>query len=132
MKNTTQVILKDIVLQVGILFSLERVTAPSVVTLPSEFLKGSIQSIEAKHGGNIQILPPYTPRVLLDSLVWMHMPGGDCSSFNYASNDLWHVLASTGQRICTSNLHPNDINAFVACRLIPLDECSGVRPIGVG
>ena len=34
MKNTTQVILKDTVLQVGILFSMERVTAPSVCTLP--------------------------------------------------------------------------------------------------
>ena len=33
-KNTTQVILKDTVLQAGILFSMERVTAPSICTLP--------------------------------------------------------------------------------------------------
>ncbi len=34
MKNTTQVIIKNTVLQVGILFSIERVTAPSICTLP--------------------------------------------------------------------------------------------------
>ena len=34
MKNTTQVTHKDTVLQVGILFSMESVTAPSICTLP--------------------------------------------------------------------------------------------------
>ena len=37
-----------------------------------------------------------------------------------------------GQRICTSTIHPDDLSAFVACRLIPLNKCPGVRPIGIG
>ncbi len=64
----------------------------------------------------------------LDAYAWRRL----CSSFKYASHDLCHALAVAGQRICTSNLHPDDLSAFVACRLIPLDKCPGVRPIGVG
>ncbi len=32
----------------------------------------------------------------------------------------------------TTFVHPEGLSAFVACRLIPLDKCPGVRPIGVG
>ena len=28
--------------------------------------------------------------------------------------------------------HPDDLSAFIACRLIPLNKSPGVRPIGVG
>ena len=37
-----------------------------------------------------------------------------------------------GHRICTEAVHPDGLTAFVACRLIPLDKQSGVRPIGIG
>ena len=36
-----------------------------------------------------------------------------------------------GRRICTTFVHPESLSAFVACRLIPLDKCPGIRPIGV-
>ena len=64
----------------------------------------------------------------LDAFVWRRL----CSSFKSASNDLCQAIAATAKRICTSDLHPDDISAFVACRLIPLDKCPGVRPIGIG
>ena len=51
--------------------------------------------------------------------------------FKSASHDLCHALAAVGRRICSSNIHPDDLSAFVACRLIPLNKCPGVRPIGV-
>ena len=37
-----------------------------------------------------------------------------------------------GRRIATSSVNPEGLSAFVACRLIPLNKCPGVRPIGVG
>ena len=37
-----------------------------------------------------------------------------------------------GRRIATTAVNPEGLSAFVACRLIPLDKCPGVRPIGVG
>ena len=34
--------------------------------------------------------------------------------------------------LCSSLVNPESISAFVACHLIPLDKCPGVRLIGVG
>ena len=42
------------------------------------------------------------------------------------------ALAAVGRRICSSLVSTESIGAFVACRLIPLNKCPGVRPIGVG
>ena len=64
----------------------------------------------------------------LDAYAWRRL----CSSFKSASYDLCHALAAVGWRICSSNVHPDDLSAFVTCRLIPLNKCPGVRPIGVG
>ena len=42
------------------------------------------------------------------------------------------TLASATRRICTELVDPIVIMPLVACRLIALDKCPGVRPIGVG
>lgn len=39
---------------------------------------------------------------------------------------------AVGRRLCTDSINPDYLSAFVACRLIPLDKCPGVRPIGIG
>ena len=52
-----------------------------------------------------------------------------CSSFKSASHDLCHALAAVGQRTFSCNIHPDNLSAFVACRLMPLKKCPGV---GVG
>ena len=36
------------------------------------------------------------------------------------------------RRICTTLVDPSGLKAFVACRLVALDKCPGVRPIGIG
>ena len=55
-----------------------------------------------------------------------------CSSFQGASTDLCNALAAVAKRLCTVNVHPDGLAAFVACRLIPLNKNPGVRPIGIG
>ena len=64
----------------------------------------------------------------LDSAAWKRM----CTSFKSTSADLCEALASIARRICSSFVDPKGLSAFVACRLIALDKCPGVRPIGIG
>ena len=64
----------------------------------------------------------------LDSYAWRRL----CSSFKSASHSLCTAPASVGRRIATTAVNPEGLSAFIACRLIPLDKCPGVRPIGVG
>ena len=64
----------------------------------------------------------------LDAQAWRRM----CSSFKSASTSLCTALAGVGKHIATTLIHPEGLNALVACRLIPLNKCPGVRPIGVG
>ena len=63
----------------------------------------------------------------LDAHCWRRL----CTSFHSASWDLCHSLASLAKRLCTSFVDPKGLSAFLACRLIALDKCPGVRPIGV-
>ena len=76
------------------------------------------------------------PQVLLDHQAWMQMDGGD---FVFLSKQLpiamifnCIALALLARRICSELVDPSGIEAFVASRLIPLDKCPGVRPIGIG
>ena len=64
----------------------------------------------------------------LDASAWKRL----CSSFGSHSVDLCNAIASVSKRICTTYVNPEDIRALVACRLIALDKCPGVRPIGIG
>ena len=64
----------------------------------------------------------------LNAYAWRRL----CSSFKSASNSSCTALADVGRRIATTNVNPEGLEAFVACRLIALDKCPGVRPIGVG
>ena len=65
----------------------------------------------------------------VDAYAWRRM----CTSFKEASAGLCKALASVASRLCTSLIkEPAVLMPFVACRLIPLDKCPGVRPIGIG
>ena len=63
----------------------------------------------------------------LDAYSWRRL----CSSFK-SSNALCSALACVGKRLCSTRVNPDHLSAFVTCRLIPLDKCPGVRPIGIG
>ena len=64
----------------------------------------------------------------LDTCRWKRL----CTAFSNYSTDLCDVLASLCHKICTEYLDPSDLAPLVACRLIALDKCPGVRPIGIG
>ena len=64
----------------------------------------------------------------IDAAGWKRL----CTSFRSHSSDLCDAIASLAKRICTAYLDPKGLEAFVACRLIALDKCPGVRPIGIG
>ena len=50
----------------------------------------------------------------------------------YHATSYCNALASLARRLCTDYVDPAGLTAFTACRLIALDKCPGVRPIGVG
>ena len=54
------------------------------------------------------------------------------SSFGSLSTDLCCAIAAVTRRLCVEFVDPSCLSAFVACRLIALDKCPGVRPIGIG
>ena len=54
------------------------------------------------------------------------------SSFHKESNGLCEAVAMVGRRICQHFVDPAGLSAFTACRLVALDKCPGVRPVGIG
>ena len=64
----------------------------------------------------------------LDALSWRRL----CTAFGQKSNDRCAALAAVARRISTTYIDPSALQAYTSCRLIPLDKCPGVRPIGIG
>ena len=66
----------------------------------------------------------------LDAAAWKRL----LTSFKSASTELCDTLASVpvARRLSTCFVDPSGLSAFVACRLIALDKCPGLRPIGIG
>ena len=63
----------------------------------------------------------------LDASAWQRI----CTSFKSASTDLCSAVALFARRICTEEVSFEGLEAFTACRLVALEKCPGVRPIGV-
>ena len=55
-----------------------------------------------------------------------------CTAFHGESDQLCEAIAKLAICINTSFVDPDGLTSFVVCRLIALDKCPGVRPIGVG
>ena len=52
-------------------------------------------------------------------------------NFGSSGEDLRKTIADITKRLCRDNTVKH-LEAFLACRLIPLDKKPGVRPIGIG
>lgn len=55
-----------------------------------------------------------------------------CVSFGLRSEDLCNSLAAVARRLCVSYVDPTCLSSFLSDRLIALDKCPGVCPIGIG
>ena len=55
-----------------------------------------------------------------------------CSSFRGTLEDLCNAIARLTRKLCSSYLDPEGISALVACCLIALNRCPGVRPVRIG
>ena len=62
----------------------------------------------------------------LDAGEWRRL----LTSYKTSSIDLCKTVSKLAIRIATEEL--NFLNSYNACRLIALDKCPGVRPIGIG
>ena len=54
------------------------------------------------------------------------------NSFGKSSSDLCQAIADLCKRLCIEVQDNTSLEAFLACRLIPLDKNPGIRPIGIG
>ena len=54
------------------------------------------------------------------------------TQFGDSTTDLCNIFAEVIKKLCTVENLPSSLEAFMACRLIPLDKNAGLRPIGVG
>ena len=53
-------------------------------------------------------------------------------SFGKSSDDLCTSLAEMSKKLCNTKENSDSLEAFLACRLIPLDKNLELRPIGIG
>jgi len=66
----------------------------------------------------------------VDSECWQHILC--CSAFKKPQELLADSIARLARRICTEVVDFQSIEVLTAGRLVPLDKCPGLRPIGIG
>ena len=64
----------------------------------------------------------------LDAEDWRRL----LSAFGQTSTNLCKLVAKFVKTLATSIIPPDDLIAYNGCRLVALDKCPGVRPIGIG
>ena len=66
----------------------------------------------------------------MDAEGWKHIL--TLTSFGKSSTDLCKTFAEVIKKLCTIKHHSTSLEAFIACRLIPLDKNPGLPPICIG
>ena len=64
----------------------------------------------------------------LDADGWRRILASNC--FGDSLSDLCRAIASFTRKLCLEKLDPSSLEAFLACRLIPLNKNLGLRLIG--
>ena len=64
----------------------------------------------------------------VDADTWRRM----CTAFSDVSDQLCEAIAACARQLAAMYVDPTSLEAYVACRLVPLDKQPGVRPIGIG
>ena len=106
---------------------------PSAIILPEEPVKEHHPVIfEDLNGSFIRCTALRTSGAAALSRMDSSVSIGMCSSFHDAFSELCTAMALVGKGIWTSYVDPMGLRAFVTSRLIALDKCPGVRPIGIG
>ena len=67
----------------------------------------------------------------LDADFWVRLVSNRI--YGASADDFCHSIAIMTRQLCIESLeNPDSLEALLACRLIPLDKCPGIRPIDVG
>jgi hypothetical protein len=117
--------------------SLQQKHPPSVASSPEVLISGCVPDVQPIRFAGI------TAALIRQSA--LHTNGGAgpsgadadqwrrmCVSFSTASANLCASLAAVARRLATEDVCPQNLEAFLSNRLIPLDKCPGIRPIGIG
>ena len=112
---------------------------PSPGTLEEDFITDEVDTLP-HHDSIFDKINAATIRKAAMRTHGSHRPSGlDADEWrkiltNYGQYaiDLCKTIAQLAQRIAREKLTENHLEAYNACRLIPLDKCPGIRPIGIG
>ena len=66
----------------------------------------------------------------LDAMQYHHLLSS--RKYKVENRELRTQIAILARKLATETLDPLTLEAYVSCRLIPVDKNPGVRPIGVG
>ena len=64
----------------------------------------------------------------LDAYSWRRM----CTAFKTTSSSLCQSLADVSRHLCSHYVDSTAVSPLLACRLVALNKCPGVQPIGIG
>ena len=79
------------------------------------------------------VLNKLTARLVQKHAMKTHGSAGPSrNAFGQTSTKLFKLVAKFDKRLATSIIPPDDLIAYNGCRLVALDKCPGVRPIGIG
>ena len=54
------------------------------------------------------------------------------NKFKAENKQLREQIANLAKKLATTIIDPSTLEAFICCRLVPLDKQPGIRPIGIG
>ena len=66
----------------------------------------------------------------VDAAQYRHILAG--KTYKKEGKEMRKQVALMAKTLATTITDPSSLESYIACRLIPLDKCPGLRPIGTG